>query len=101
MVADACGKFGITLAELSVDTVEKIKPALLPFTKISNPLDIFAVGIPLNAHDAYQAALIAFIEDPNVDVILCCLMVNRSFLQVDVNHLVTPSGVLLRMTGFI
>jgi acetyltransferase len=87
MVADACGKFGIKLAELSKDTIERIKPALLPSSKISNPLDCFAVGVPTDVSDTYQTPLLAFMQDPNVDIILLCLMVNRRVWQVDLNNL--------------
>lgn len=87
MVADACGKFGIKLAELSKDTIERIKPALLPSLKISNPLDCFAVGVPTDVSDTYLTPLLAFMQDPNVDIILLCLMVNKRVWQVDLNNL--------------
>ena len=89
MVADACGEFGMKLAEFSKDTIEKVKPFLLPSTKTSNPLDCFAVGVPLDINDVYRAPLAAFMGDPNVDIVLLCLMVNKWVWSVDLNHVLS------------
>ena len=77
LVADVCDESGLKLAELSEDIVEKIKPILPPSTKISNPLDCFSAGVPLNVFDAYKVPLMAFMEAQNVDIILSCFVVNR------------------------
>jgi acyl-CoA synthetase (NDP forming) len=89
MVADACGEFDMKLAEFSKNTIKKIKPFLLPSTKISNPLDCFAVGVPLDINDVYRAPLVAFMHDPRVDIVLFCLMVNRWAWRVDLNHVLS------------
>jgi acyl-CoA synthetase (NDP forming) len=88
MVADACEEFGLKLTELSKDTIEKIKPALPPSTKISNPLDCFSAGIPLDLFNAYRVSLMAFKEAPTVDVILSCFLVNRIW-TINVNRLLS------------
>jgi acyl-CoA synthetase (NDP forming) len=87
MVADACGEYGLKLAELSKDTVEKIRPTLPSSAKVSNPLDSFAVGVPLDINNVYRIPLEAFMEDPNVDMVLLCFMVNRLVWRMDFDHI--------------
>jgi acyl-CoA synthetase (NDP forming) len=86
MVADACDEFGLELAKLSEETIEKIRRFLLPSTNISNPLDCFSAGVPANVFDAYKMATLAFSEAPNIDLILSCFVVNRAW-TVDANRL--------------
>jgi acyl-CoA synthetase (NDP forming) len=88
MVADACEEFGLKLAELSKDTIKKIKPALPHSTMISNPLDCFSAGIPSDLFNAYRESLMAFKEAPTVDVILSCFLVSRIW-TIDVNRLLS------------
>ena len=83
MVADVCGESGLKLAQLSNETIDKIRPTLLPSAKISNPLDSFAVGIPKDINAVYGVPLNAFMEDPNVDMVLSCFMVNRWVWSMD------------------
>ena len=87
MVADACCKFGLKLAELSKDTIEKIVSALPPPARISNPLDLYAVSIPLDTDALYGVPIKAFMEDENVDAVLSCFYMNRKAMRIDVNHL--------------
>jgi len=77
LVADVCEESGLKLAEFSKDMVEEIKTTLPQSTIISNPLDCFSAGIPVNLLDAYKIPLMAFMEAKNVDIVLSCFMVNR------------------------
>ena len=86
MVADACDEFGLELAKLSKETIEKIRPFLPPSTNISNPLDCFSAGVPANVSDAYKMPTLAFSEAPNIDLILSCFVVNRVW-TIDVKML--------------
>ncbi|MEW6616201.1 MAG: CoA-binding protein [Thermodesulfobacteriota bacterium] len=89
MVADACEEFDMKLAEFSKDTIEKIKQVLLPSTKIANPLDCFSVGFPPNINDVYGVPLVAFMHEPNVDIVLFCLMVNRRIWKIDLKQVLS------------
>ncbi len=89
MAADACSDFGLELAELSKDTVDKIKPTVLPSAKVSNPLDTFSVGIPSDINSVYRVPLMAFMDDPNVDMALSCFMVNRLVWRIDFEDLLS------------
>ena len=89
MVADACSEFGLRLAELSKDTIEKIVSALPPPARISNPLDLYAVSIPLDTDALYGVPIKAFMEDVNVDAVLSCFYMNRTAMRIDVNHLLS------------
>ena len=89
MVADACSEFGLRLAELSNDTIEKIVSALPPPARISNPLDLYAVSIPLDTDALYGVPIKAFMEDVNVDAVLSCFYMNRTAMKIDVNHLLS------------
>jgi len=89
MVADACGEFGLKLAEISKDTVEKIRPVLPPSTKVSNPLDCFAAGAPPNITDIYQVAISAFLEDANVDIVLPCFLVHSVMWDIDFEYIIS------------
>ncbi|MDY6967729.1 MAG: CoA-binding protein [Spirochaetota bacterium] len=89
MVADACGDFGLKLSELSKESIEKIRPTLLPSAKISNPIDCFAVGIPLDINDAYKMPINAFMKDENVDLALSCFMVNQKVWSIDFQYILS------------
>lgn len=96
MVADACGDFGLKLAELSKGSIDRIKPALLPSAKVSNPLDCFAVGVPLDINKAYQIPLQAFMEDAHVDMALACFMVNGRVWSIDFRRILNDLKQVLR-----
>lgn len=89
MVADACSEFGLRLAELSKDTIEKITPVLPPPARISNPLDLYAVSIPLDTDVLYGVPIKAFMEDTNVDAVLSCFYMNRTAMKIDINHILS------------
>ena len=89
MIADACGKFGLKFAELSKDTIEKIKPALLPSAKVSNPLDYIALKAPTDINDMYRTSLTAFMKDVNIDMVLPCFMVNKWVQNIDFKHILS------------
>jgi len=94
IVADACEEFGLKLTELLKEMKRKIKSALPPFTRISNPLDCFSAGIPTNVFNAYEVPLIAFMEARNIDLVLACFMVNRIW-TVDAHRLLSELKPLL------
>ncbi|MDY6854621.1 MAG: hypothetical protein SWO11_07915 [Thermodesulfobacteriota bacterium] len=84
MVADACREYGLKLAELSKDTVvEKIRPTLPPSVKVSNPLYSFAVGVPFDINVVYRIPFEAFMDDPNVDMVLLCFIMDRLVWRID------------------
>lgn len=61
------GVAGLSMAELSYETRERIREATLPFASCQNPVDLTA-----SASDAmYGATLDAVIADDGVDIVIC------------------------------
>jgi acetate---CoA ligase (ADP-forming) len=66
LIADTAAATGITFAQLSAATLEKLSPAFPPYSKIGNPVDVWGLGFT-----AERFALIvdAVIADPAVGTI--------------------------------
>jgi acetyltransferase len=64
MATDAAIRHGLTLAQLSDATKDKLRQALPPTASLRNPVDVIG-----DAHaDRYQAAIRTVMEDPSVDM---------------------------------
>jgi len=66
LAADACAHNGLTVPELSADTLGKIKSAITRDIHISNPIDLTAGISP----DEFEAVLKILAADPGNDAIL-------------------------------
>jgi acetyltransferase len=69
MATDACVKAGLKMAEMSPQTVARLKEKLPPTANFSNPIDVIGDA----RHDRYEHALRAVIAEPNVDGVLVLL----------------------------
>lgn len=69
MAADAIEQQGLTFAELSDKTVEKLGAKLPPTSNLRNPVDILCNALA----ERYEHALASVVEEPNVDIILVLL----------------------------
>ena len=65
--ADAAGRAGLTLANLSETTKEKLKPFFPPTASINNPVDM---TFSRNASDLFSIIPQTLLEDENVDALL-------------------------------
>jgi len=70
IATDSCQFQGLTLAELSLDTCEKLRPLFPPWEISVNPFDM---GVSMQFYDLdfiYPILLNALMHDPNVDCLL-------------------------------
>ncbi len=69
MATDACVKAGLQMAEMSPETIAKLKEKLPPTSNFSNPIDVIGDA----QHDRYEHALRSVIAEPNVDGVMVLL----------------------------
>lgn len=69
LAADACERAGIALANLAIESVEKLRKGLPPAASPYNPIDILGDALS----DRYELAISTAINDANVDSVLCIL----------------------------
>jgi acetyltransferase len=69
IAADACERFNVQLAELSGETINRLREALPPVAGFFNPVDVIGDA----RADRYDAALNAVLSDPNVNGALVIL----------------------------
>ncbi|MFI4952280.1 MAG: acetate--CoA ligase family protein [Burkholderiales bacterium] len=66
LIADTAATVGVTFAQLSATTLDKLRPAFPPYSKIGNPVDVWGLGFT-----AERFAMIVDIvaEDPAIGTI--------------------------------
>jgi acetyltransferase len=69
MLADACGDYGLEIAELSPETEAKLQQLSPPWLKTRNPLDLWPVSAHsrLGLSETAITGLRLFLDDPKVD----------------------------------
>ena len=88
LAADALESCGMELADLSPETVVKLKPLFPAEASIRNPLDMIASATPAG----YRAALGALLEDPNVDSALAIFVPPLGITQADVAEAIAAAA---------
>ena len=71
ILIDALQERGLELAELSSQTIQKIKDLSPPWMPIHNPLDIWPALMKHGLKHVYRVALEAVLCDPTVDGVIC------------------------------
>ena len=71
MAADAIERQGLTFAQLTEDTVQKLSVNLPSSANLYNPIDVLGDALA----DRYEFALDVVLDDPNVDTVLVLLTV--------------------------
>lgn len=66
LLADACESHGLTLPELTSETLERLRSFLPPQAGLGNPIDMIASCTP----QQYSSAIEAVANDPNVDALV-------------------------------
>ena len=69
LTADACEKFGLPLADISADLVEKLKEKLPPMASLHNPIDLIGDATA----ERYGTALDILLDDPSSSIALVLL----------------------------
>jgi acetyl coenzyme A synthetase (ADP forming)-like protein len=80
LAADAMEAAGLDLVELSVSTVEKLRPLFPAEASIRNPLDMIASATP----SGYNTAMSALLSDPNIDAVIPIFVPPLGIRQQDV-----------------
>jgi len=69
LTADFCEEFGLEIAELSKNTLQKVKDVSPPWRDITNPVDIWPPA-RMDAQRSYRVAIRAVMEDDGVDAVI-------------------------------
>ena len=80
LAADAMDACGLELAELSAETVERLRPLFPAEASIRNPLDMIASATPAG----YSKALTALLADPGIDAVVPIFVPPFGIRQEDV-----------------
>jgi acyl-CoA synthetase (NDP forming) len=87
MAADACAEFGLELAELKAETLDRLQQLLPAWAKASHPMDLEPLAEVVGRVEAYRVGLELVLSDPNVD---CCLLNISAFGERDLPPLIPP-----------
>lgn len=70
LLVDACEEFGLDLAELSKETMSKIREISASWLKVENPVDMFTACQNLGIIQAYNLLLEYMVKDDSVDCLV-------------------------------
>ncbi|MFZ3132949.1 MAG: acetate--CoA ligase family protein, partial [Desulfosporosinus sp.] len=73
MAADACNRYGLEIAALSKTTYEQLNELFPAWARCSNPMDMWPASMFHGFHYSYRRILEAFMEDPQVDAVICLI----------------------------
>lgn len=86
IAVDACSRYGLEMATMSSHTEEQLSELFPAWAHCSNPVDMWPSGMFHGYHNAYGRILQAFMEDPQIDAVLC---ITGSFLDKEGDFLDT------------
>ncbi len=90
MAADECSKYGLELATLSKNTLDRIRSDMPSWAAVNNPVDIEPLFEAVGPEDSMRIALEATLEDENVDgVIVLFVAVPRLIPFFNVKNVVS------------
>jgi acetyltransferase len=86
MAADACEELGLTLGELPVGLREKLTQGLPGWVHVSNPIDIWPIGMLGNRYEeAFRLSLAELLKSPGIDAVIAIFIVAGSPLHAELN----------------
>ncbi len=88
MATDAAVRFGLTLAELSDETKNKLRGSLPATASLRNPIDVIGDA----RADRYKAAVRTVLEDENVDMGMV-ILTPQSMTDIEETAAVVPEAV--------
>lgn len=80
LATDQVSKTELELAEFSEKTREKLEDKMKSYGTVSNPLDVIGDAGP----EMYREALEAFKKDPEIDMILCIVLMQTGTMRSEV-----------------
>lgn len=86
--ADACGRAGLTLPEISRDALEKLSPYIPPTGSTANPLDI---TYSKNAMDYFSKIPKILLADDAIDIFLFYILMPSDMVRASFLHMGVPS----------
>jgi acetate---CoA ligase (ADP-forming) len=86
IAVDACSRYGLEIAEMSSNTMDQLSELFPAWAHCSNPVDMWPSGMFHGYHNSYRRILEAFMEDPQIDSVIC---ITGSFLDKDGDFLDT------------
>lgn len=89
LAADALEARDMEVAELSPETVEKLRPLFPAEASIRNPLDMIASATPAG----YRTALGALLNDPALDAVMAIFVPPLGVRQEDVSEAIAAAAV--------
>lgn len=87
---DACSRYGMELAKPSSHTMDLINELFPAWGLPRNPVDMWPAGMFHGYHQAYRSILEAFMDDPQIDCLLC---ITSSFLDKEGDFLDTTEMI--------
>ncbi|HUF51169.1 MAG TPA: acetate--CoA ligase family protein, partial [Longimicrobiales bacterium] len=80
IITDSCEALGLSVAELSPETQQRLRQNLPEEASVRNPVDMIATATP----ESYRIALEAVLADPNVDAAIAAFVPPLRVRQQDV-----------------
>ncbi|HWQ72579.1 MAG TPA: acetate--CoA ligase family protein [Desulfitobacteriaceae bacterium] len=74
---DALSQYGLEMARLSRDTLEKMQELFPPWFKVTNPVDMWSAGVKKELKEIYVQLLHILLDDPQVDSVICIYGANK------------------------
>lgn len=78
LFSDQAEQFGLQLAKLSNELIEKIRPHVIPLVKMVNPLDMIAGA----REEQYYQVTKAMLSDPEIDIVVGACVITP-FLEIE------------------
>ena len=88
IAVDACSKYGLDICKMSSNTKDQLSELFPPWAHCSNPVDMWPAGMFHGYHNAYRRIMEAFMEDPQIDALIC---ITGSFLDKEGDFLDTTA----------
>lgn len=105
IAADTCESLGLKVAELSENTLSRIREISAPWITIRNPVDIWAAVTTQEVETAYRVGMEAVLDDEHIDAIVVILLMTREIGPKHLNFIPEVSQrykakpVLVTITG--
>ncbi|HWQ88794.1 MAG TPA: acetate--CoA ligase family protein [Desulfitobacteriaceae bacterium] len=67
---DALSQYGLEMARLSQETLDKMQELFPPWFKVTNPVDMWSAGIKKELKEIYVQLMQILLDDPQVDAVI-------------------------------
>ena len=74
---DALSQYGLEVARLSRETLERMQEFFPPWFQVTNPVDMWPAGVKKELKEIYVQLLQILLDDPQVDAVICIYGANK------------------------